>query len=66
MVSAVLCLSYVASTGQCGELNASVGCPTSRASEPWRTYAETFYSGALDPAMIAEIMAWTRPSRAPG
>ena len=50
------CFPYVAGIRECGELPPSV--PTSRASEPWRTYAEAFYSGALEAPVISEILAW--------
>ena len=31
--------------------------PSNRDSEPWRTYAEALYSGAIEPAVISEILA---------
>lgn len=32
--------------------------PSNRDSEPWRTYAEALYSGAIDPPVISEILEW--------
>lgn len=26
--------------------------------EPWRTYSEALYSGAIEPAVIRELLAW--------
>ena len=31
---------------------------SNRDSEPWRTYAETLYSGAIVPEVTAEILTW--------
>ncbi len=31
---------------------------SNRDSEPWRTYAEALYSGAIEPPVISEILEW--------
>ena len=51
------CHPYVSGVKECGFLpNASY--PSHRASEPWRTYSELLYSGAVDAASTAEILSW--------
>lgn len=50
-----VCHPYVAGIPECGFLpHAS----SNRASEPWRTYAEALYSGAIDPQRMREILEW--------
>ena len=61
------CFPYVAGIRECGELpTPPVGPPTSRASEAWRTYSEMLFSGALEPATIAEILAWHQTQQGQG
>ena len=47
-------------------LPASAGVPTSRASEPWRTYSELLFSGALEPALTQEWLAWSQTQQGSG
>ena len=42
------------------------GAPSNRDSEPWRTYAEMLYSGALESRVVSEILAWHRTSQGDG
>ena len=58
------CFPYVAGIRDCGELPPSV--PTSRGSEAWRTYSEMFGSGALEPAIITEILHWHQTQQGSG
>ena len=57
------CFPYVAGIKECGQLpNAA----SNRDSEPWRTYAEALYSGAIEPAVTAEILAWHQTQQGSG
>ena len=56
---------YVAGVAECGELPKSVG-PSDRDSEPWRTYAEALYSGAIDDNVTAELLAWHQTQQGGG
>jgi hypothetical protein len=60
------CFAYVAGVHECGMLPASLNVPSSRASEPWRTYAEMLYSGALEPETVREIVAWHQTQQGGG
>ena len=51
------CWPYVAGRTQCAELAQQ---SSKRDSEPWRTYAEMAWSGALLPDTLADIIAWNR------
>ena len=59
------CFPYVAGVPECGMLSGAVA-PSNRDSEPWRTYSELFYSGALKPAVTAEILAWHQTQQGSG
>jgi len=61
--TATVCHPYVAGTTECGMLT---GVPSNRASEPWRTYAEAMYSGALGGGVCGEILAWHRTQQGAG
>ena len=49
------CHPYVAGVKECGMISPEA---SNRDSEPWRTYSELMYSGAVDDATIREIHAW--------
>jgi hypothetical protein len=51
------CWPYVAGRAQCAELSSQ---SSKRDSEPWRTYAEMAWSGALAPAVLRDIIFWNR------
>ena len=51
------CWPYVAGRTQCAELEQQ---SSNRDSEPWRTYAEMAWSGALLPDTLTDIIAWNR------
>ena len=51
------CWPYVAGRTQCAELMQQSSI---RDSEPWRTYAEMAWSGALLPDTLVDIIAWNR------
>ena len=53
--SAAICHPYVAGIRECGMLPNQ---PTVRSSEPWRTYSELLYSGALDKSTVEEILEY--------
>ena len=39
---------------------------SNRDSEPWRTYAEALYSGAIEPRVTAQILAWHQTQQGSG
>ena len=39
---------------------------SNRESEPWRTYSEALYSGAIEPAVILELLAWHQTQQGQG
>eukprot|EP01051_Picozoa_sp_SAG22_P007445 SAG22_NODE_525_length_9470_cov_21.475936_1_plen_658_part_00 len=51
------CWPYVAGTASCSELDPQASI---RDSEPWRTYAEMAWSGALEPAVLADVIEQSR------
>lgn len=51
------CWPYVAGRTQCAELKQQ---SSNRDSEPWRTYAEMAWSGALLPDTLTDIISWNR------
>ena len=55
-----VCHPYVAGERTCGELPSAA---SSRDSEPWRTYAEALYSGAIPAKTVAEVLAWHQTQR---
>ena len=59
----VTCHPYAAGTRECGMLPAA---PSNRDSEPWRTYAEAMYSGALDASIIRDILVWHQTTQGSG
>ena len=56
-----VCHPYAAGVIECGMLP---GVPTPRSSEPWRTYSELLYSGALDAAVTREILNYHQTQQA--
>eukprot|EP01061_Rhynchopus_euleeides_P017949 TRINITY_DN29726_c0_g1_i2.p1 TRINITY_DN29726_c0_g1~~TRINITY_DN29726_c0_g1_i2.p1 ORF type:complete len:817 (+),score=278.40 TRINITY_DN29726_c0_g1_i2:64-2514(+) len=56
------CFGYVAGVPSCAELPQSVG-PSIRDSEPWRTYAEMYYSDTLPADVVASILKWNRDNQ---
>ena len=59
----VTCHPYAAGTRECGMLPSA---PSNRDSEPWRTYSEALYSGALEPATITAILEWHQRAQGSG
>lgn len=59
------CFPYVAGIAECGELPKE-SAPSNRDSEPWRTYAETLYSGAIDDNITAELLEWHQTKQGNG
>lgn len=57
------CIPYVAGVPECGMLS-SAG--SNRDSEPWRTYAEAMYSGAIEIELIPELLAWHQTEQGAG
>eukprot|EP00440_Ansanella_granifera_P019137 gb/GFBE01020791.1/.p1 GENE.gb/GFBE01020791.1/~~gb/GFBE01020791.1/.p1 ORF type:complete len:845 (+),score=132.62 gb/GFBE01020791.1/:1-2535(+) len=57
------CMPYAAGSQTCGVL---ADAPSNRDSEPWRTYAEAFYSGALESETMAEILVWHQTQQGDG
>ena len=55
---AASCWPYVAGRTSCSELSAQ---PSRRDSEPWRTYAEMAWSGALEPSTLTDVIEWYVP-----
>ena len=61
---AARCHPYVAGVPECGMLPKPVA--SKRDSEPWRSYSEALYSGAIEEGTIAEILAWHQTERGSG
>ena len=59
----VTCHPYAAGVRECGMLPHP---PTHRDSEPWRTYSEALYSGALERTTVAEILEWHQTAQGSG
>ena len=59
----VTCHPYAAGTRECGMLPSP---PSRRDSEPWRTYSEAFYSGALESSTVASILEWHQRAQGSG
>ena len=59
----VTCHPYAAGVRECGMLP---GAPSNRDSEPWRTYSEALYSGALEPATIDAIVTYHQRAQGAG
>ena len=58
-----VCHPYVAGVPECGMLPHA---PSNRDSEPWRTYSEAMYSGALTNATLLEILEWHQTQQGAG
>ena len=59
------CLPYVAGSQVCGNLPGSHREDgTWRDSEPWKTYPEMFFSGAINASIISEVLAWHQTKHA--
>merc|ERR1740117_1015091 len=61
--SAPRCFPYVAGIRECGMLPKAA---SNRDSEPWRTYSEALYSGALNESVISEIVQWHNQKQGAG
>jgi len=57
------CHPYVAGVPECGMLTHGF---SNRDSEPWRTYAEAMYSGAIREQDIEEILTWHQTEQGSG
>ena len=58
-----VCHPYVAGVPECGMIPRA---PSNRDSEPWRTYSEAMYSGALDNDTLLEILHWHQTQQGAG
>ena len=61
--SGAVCHPYVAGVPECGMLPHA---PSNRGSEPWRTYSEAMYSGALTDDTMLDILHWHQTQQGTG